>query len=152
MRSALVALCLLLAGVIAVEAQRAAPAPVRAARQDPAPASVAVVGSRFAFADLEGYGAILERPPFHPSRRPALVQPKVAAAAAAPAAGQSELLLAGVLIMSDRKLALLQHAGSPDIIRLQLGAGLDDWVLMDVAQDRVMLRKGAQLRELRLHR
>lgn len=152
MRSALVALCLLLAGVIAVEAQRAAPAPARAVRQDPAlvPAA-ALAGSRFAFAGLEGYSAILERPPFHPSRRPGLVQAK-AAAAAAPAAAQSELLLSGVLIMSDRKLALLQHAGSQDIIRLQVGATLDDWVLMDVAEDRVMLRKGALRRELRLQR
>lgn len=151
MRATLVALCALLAGIVAVESQQAAPDSAATARAPAvpaaAPASAAPAGAGFAFADRDYYGAIVERPLFHPSRRPARGQAKTA-----PAAGHAELLLTGVLIMANRKLALLQQAGSPDIIRLQPGAELDDWVLTDVAEDRITLRRGAESRELRLQR
>lgn len=148
MRSSLLALCMVLAGVMAVQAQRSAPEPQGAARHDPLEASATPALSGFTFAALERFGAIVERPVFYASRRP----PREQAKAGASAPGARELWLAGVLIMSDRKLALLQQAGSPDIIGLRPGSELYDWVLVDVSEDRVTLRRGTELRELRLRR
>lgn len=147
MRSALLALCMVLAAVMALQEQRSAPA------VDPVPGPHASVestlaDSSFAFAALERYGAIVERPVFYPSRRP----PREPGKGKTADPGERELLLAGVLIMSDRKLALLQQPGSPDIIRLRPGSELYDWVLMDVSEDRVTMRRGTELRELRLRR
>lgn len=152
MRSSLLALCMVLAGVMALQQQRTEQRSAPAVAPVPGPhASVetaTLADSSFAFAALERYGAIVERPVFYPSRRPPREQGKGKTADP----GQRELLLAGVLIMSDRKLALLQQPGSPDIIRLRPGGELYDWVLMDVSEDRVTMRRGTELRELRLRR
>ncbi len=148
MRASLLALCMLLAGLMAVQPQRSAPEPQAAARQVPLEASATPAGSGFTFAALERYGAIVERPVFYASRRP----PREQAKAGAFVLEARELLLAGVLIMADRKLALLQQAGSPDIIRLRPGSELYDWVLVDVREEGVTLRRGTELRELRLQR
>lgn len=148
MRSSLLALCMVLAGVMALQEQRSAPAVDHVPGPHASVETPTLADSGFTFAALERYGAIVERPVFYPSRRP----PREPGKGKTADPGERELLLAGVLIMSDRKLALLQQPGSPDIIRLRPGSELYGWVLMDVSEDRVTMRRGTELRELRLRR
>lgn len=120
-----------------------------APRREAAPRAAAPVP---AFASREHFRPIVERVLFDPARRPSAAG--AAPAAAAPrvpgqAAG-AQLTLTGVLIRPGRAMALLRLGDSPELIRLERGASLDEWQLVDVREDRVTLRSGARTRELGL--
>jgi hypothetical protein len=55
-----------------------------------------------------------------------------------------------VLIREGRAIALLQRGDPPELIRLERGAMLDDWQLVEVRESSVTLRSGSLTRELGL--
>lgn len=118
------------------------------------PRTLAVKSPMPAFAPRARFGAIVERTLFDAARRPPAAT-RLAAAVAAPrgaslAAADAALTLCGVLIREGRAIALLQRGDPPELIRLERGAMLDDWQLVEVRESSVTLRSGSLTRELGL--
>ncbi len=146
MKRALALVCVLLAGVIALEWRQPVAVPMLAGpAQPPRPQAP----PRFEFGDASRFGVVVERSLFHPSRRgPA--GPAAAPHAPQRSAWDDSLVLTGVLLMPKRKLALLQQPGSAQILPLQPGARVHGWLLVDVREDRVLLQRDGAVHELLL--
>lgn len=112
-------------------------------------------------AAFENYRSALERPVFHPSRRPfpdrkTLVALEAAAkskqAAPKPAAPPppsppsppQNVQLRGTVLAGPLQSAVLERIGTQNYIRLTEGAQLDGWTLVKIGQEEVVLRLGEQ--------
>jgi general secretion pathway protein M len=120
--------------------------------RQPAPSPTAAPGSRTlpGFPPAEDFDALVERVLFDRSRRPARLAASVPGKQVA--AEERGLVLAGVLVMPKRRLALVQQNGSERLIGLQPGQVLDGWQLLEVRADRILLRRGSQSLELPLRK
>lgn len=148
----LIALSALLSAVISLELRQSAAEPVSASPQAPEPASSAKPpasqGATLAFAPLQQYSEIVERTLFDASRRPA---PEELDEMPAAAAELREFTLTGVVITPEAKIALLRDRTPNQVIRVEQGGALGKWLLEEVRDDGVTLRRGMARRELRLH-
>ncbi len=109
---------------------------------------------------FENYRFALERPLFHPSRRPfpdrktlvALeaaaksrqVPPPPAAPAPRPPSAPQNVQLRGTVLVGPLQSAVFERAGSQNYIRLSEGGQLDGWTLIKIGQEEVVLRLGDQ--------
>jgi hypothetical protein len=115
----------------------------------------------------EAYKAALERPLFHPGRRPFAERSVIAAAAAAAAAkmtppqappvpAQTVLLppqgltLRGTIVSGPFRSAIFERAAKRDYIRIEEGEKLDGWTLAKVTRSGILLRAGGQELALKL--
>jgi hypothetical protein len=152
----LVVLCLVLAGVLAAQlnwpqgAASAEPAPEAGneATQAGTAASVPASGT-LTVEPLEKYREIVDRPLFHVSRRPTLQDAEDTATAAA--TELRNLTLIGVLISPETKLAIFRDKG-PQPLRLEAGANVGKWSLVEVRGDGVTLRRGGETYVIPLHK
>jgi hypothetical protein len=90
----------------------------------------------------EDAGSALQRPIFHASRRPLPVRPDIApvepnAAALPNSPPPSTMKLRGAILTSGKRIAVLQHDGSTDHVRLEEGADFDGWTLRRIEPKRV---------------
>ena len=114
---------------------RAAPAPLDF--NDPGP--------------LESYVAILERPVFLASRRPAAPHKN-------PRGQPGEVLLldrypvVGVVVAGDTRMVLIRQEPDGSIRRIALGAVLDGWTLSGVTRERLVLEMAGNRKEVLLKR
>lgn len=76
--------------------------------------------------------AALARPPFAPARRPPAASVPVAGASAAP-------VPVAIAIAADRRVVLLRVAGQERLVRARAGERINDWLVLEVLRDRVML-------------
>jgi hypothetical protein len=111
-------------------------------------------------AAFEDYRFALERPVFHPSRRPfpdrkTLVALEAAAKSKQPAPKPSappppppsppqNVQLRGTVLAGSLQSAVFERTGSQNYIRLIEGGQLDGWTLVKIGQEEVVLRLGEQ--------
>ena len=90
----------------------------------------------FAMPDRESLAVILERPVFSETRRPSR---DLAGAKATPA----DFTLAGVVISAGARSALIQPLHGNVLRSLKEGDDIDGWMLVEIARDRIKIRRGA---------
>ena len=56
----------------------------------------------------------------------------------------------GVVISTDRRLALLRRASGPEVLRVSEGQEIDGWRVATIEPDRVVLRQGDAVEEVTL--
>ena len=151
----LIAACLVLAVVLAVQL-RAAPSDVAAASAPPpatasteAAVAAAPTAATLAFEPLDKFREVVERPLFHASRRP--VPQEADDAPALAAAELRNLTLIGILISPETQLAIFQDKGM-QALRLEAGATVGKWSLAEVRADGVTLRRGSETHVIALHK
>jgi hypothetical protein len=115
----------------------------------------------------EAYKAALDRPLFHPSRRPFAERSAIAAAersalaaaqaAKAPAAPPPMRLpppqgvtLKGTIVSGPFRSAIFERAAKRDYVRIEEGGELDGWTLARVTRSEILLRGGGQELSLKL--
>lgn len=138
----LLAVCAGLAWVIYRQLE-AAPAPAAVAHQTapeesavgpmPAPQDAAT----FALPRVETFAAIVERPIFSPTRRP----PPEAEVALDEAFSNLDLLLVGVVISSDERIAIVLPKNHTEVVRLGAGDLFQGWTVDMIEPDRVTFRR-----------
>jgi general secretion pathway protein N len=138
------ALCLGL-GALAVSELRAAPVaaqdegPPAAASKTPATSTPA----EFALPPVQRFAVVTERPLFSPDRKPPQHADDTAGA-------WSSFVLAGVIITSASREALVLHGKPQTIAHIQEGQALEGWTVTSIYPDRVVFRDGLSEHELRL--
>jgi hypothetical protein len=111
-------------------------------------------------AAFEDYRFALERPVFHPSRRPfpdrktlvvleATAKSKQAAPPAVappprPPSPPQNVQLRGTVLAGPLQSAVFERVGTQNYIRLTEGGQLDGWTLVKIGQEEVVLRLGEQ--------
>jgi hypothetical protein len=111
-------------------------------------------------AALEDYRFALERPLFHPSRRPfpdrktlvaleaaAKAKQTVPAPAAPPPRPPSPpqgVQLRGTLLAGPLQSAVFERVGSQTYVRVREGEQLDGWTLVRIGREEIVLRQGNQ--------
>jgi type II secretory pathway component PulC len=103
-----------------------------AAEGDPSPTQSPVVLS---IPDKESLAVILERPVFAQTRRPA------GRASESPVSTSIDFLVSGVVISGDERSALIRPANGEDVQQLKVGENIAGWTLVEVAGDRVIVRR-----------
>jgi hypothetical protein len=95
----------------------------------------------------ENFAAIVERPIFSQSRRPAEVAAEVQQAAPAPAL---ELDLIGVVIWQKERVALVRSKRDNRVITVREGGSVAGWVAVGIGPENVLFRRGDHETRLRL--
>lgn len=132
-------LCVLLAWVIyeeisGIPAIRATEAGGVAMPGAPAPVPSEAT---FAMPDRQSLAVILERPLFTQTRRPSRV------ASGGALAGSADFTLSGVLISGDERSALIRAGSTGTVHQLKHGENIAGWTLVEIAADRVIVRRDA---------
>ena len=116
----------------------AKPESAAAVRVQPLPEAV-----EFTLAKLAAYHETLERPLFSPQRRPD------AAALAPVAASQAiDLILRGVILNGDARIALFISAKDSAQVQLKQGERYRDWTLTEIAATEATFQRGAERQKL----
>lgn len=90
----------------------------------------------FTMGEREEFDAVLKRPLFSPSRRPAIPE--------AVASQEFDFILKGVLIDNEAQIALLRRSRDGQMIRLREGEEINRWALKKVELDYVILERGGR--------
>lgn len=143
---ALALLCAGLGGLVYVQLQglSASPSPASAsgaAAELPEPQPLPEVE----MPAKQEFSAIVERPLFSPSRRPA----EGGETAAAPAQAL-EIALTGVIISEDERIALLRPQGRQRTLRLRQGDTYEGWTVADIREHSVTFRRDGSETEVEL--
>jgi hypothetical protein len=100
----------------------------------------------FAMAPIGKFSAIIERPIFSPNRRPAAKQP-----GSEKQLPGSNLALFGIAISAGERIALVGVERGTGLARMKKGEVFSGWVLVDIEQNRVLLRQGTVDQALELN-
>ena len=136
------------AAVIALELRAGAAEPAPPAPQAPEERLAGAAAQSFTFPPPAHYSEIVERTLFDPSRRPAPEEPEEMAAAVS--AELREFALTGVIITPESRIALLRDR-TPNPLRVEQGGTVGKWLLAEVNETSVVLRRGALSREISLY-
>ena len=109
------------------------------------PANIPAVPSRFTLPPLETFAEVSERPLFSSSRRP--ISAETAAAVVQPLSAS----LAGIVISPSSSSIIVMHGDPPTLMRLKEGDDIDGWSIRSIEPSRVVLRRGAEEQQLKLH-
>jgi type II secretory pathway component PulC len=142
------AICLGLAALVlrelnAVETSADAEKPVAARLVQPLPRE-----KTFAMAPIEKFSAIVERPIFSPSRRPAATQSGSLKQQQRP---RSKLALFGIAISAGERIALVGVERGTGRARMKEGQTFSGWTVVEIERNRVLLRQGTVDEELELN-
>ena len=127
-----------LTGAEQAKQQRAAEATVATAREAPV------------LSGIETYDAIVQRPLFSVTRRPAAPNEQSAATNPAATGSAESLQLFAIVIADGRNIALIQSGLDRQAHRIAAGETINGWTLSDVQPQSVTLRKGSETRRLQL--
>lgn len=95
---------------------------------------------------LESYGGIAERPLFSPSRRPSPT-----GGGAAGRSGHDSLMLAGVILTTSKRLAMLESKrATGGVVVVREGQVVEGWSVESIAADRVVISHNGEVVELLL--
>ncbi len=139
-----------LAGVVALQLARPGevPSPQTAPTAAPAEAEAEAPASPEPYLPrpLESYGGIAERPLFSPSRRPS-----PAGGAAAGRSSHDSLMLAGVILSTSKRLAMLESKrANGGVVVVREGQVVEGWSVESIAADRVVISHNGEVVELLL--
>lgn len=98
---------------------------------------------------LEDYRAIAERPLFAFDRKP-FVPPPAEPAPQQPAAPRVEFELSAVASSDSARMAFLKTSLSRTVVKLALNQTIEGWTLVEVRENAVVLRNGAEERMVQL--
>jgi type II secretory pathway component PulC len=138
--------CAVLASVVGAELTMAGDEPSRlavapaAATADPSIARQAV-----ALPPLGTFPEVTQRPLFSENRLPAAVETTQSGDASGP------LALAGTVISNNVHSALFAVGNPPVLTRFKEGQTVDGWSIRAIERNRVVLRRGAEEREVKFH-
>ena len=145
----LAAICIALTGLLYLELTRHPVEIIDAPTlSNPTPASSGQERQRDADAlisPVESFSEVVERPLFWASRRPLALLPSGPMDASAPVA----FVLHGIVITSDERFAMFQQGAPSRLVRLSEGQELQGWTVQSILTDRVLLRNGDRVLELR---
>jgi len=151
----LLSICLGLSFLIFRQAEVGLPLPDLSPAARPAsPASVASAAAGPASLDLprlEPIGAfaeVVERPVFFQTRRPP--DPEAEPPPQAEAAPKADFVLSGLILSGKERLALLRPVRSATVERVHEGEEIEGWLVQAVKADRVVLKRGETVQEIRL--
>jgi general secretion pathway protein N len=108
-------------------------------------ATVPPTSGTFALPPLQSYTAVTERPLFTPSRHPATTQ-----TSSRPASESSAIVLTGIVIAGDDKVALVADTNAGSLARYREGQTIGGWTLVTIQQDHIVIERGATRREIKL--
>lgn len=113
-----------------------------------APDEAAQLGDTRTFSPrpIETYAGIEARPLFMSSRRP---QPPSAPAAGGQS-GHDSLMLAGVILMRDKRIAMIETKRTAGVAVVHEGESVEGWRVDEIAADRVVISQNADVFELLL--
>jgi general secretion pathway protein N len=109
------------------------------------PPNIPAAPSRFALPPLETFAEVTERPLFSSSRRP------IAAETSAAVVQPLSASLAGIVISPSSSSIIVMHGDPPTLMRLKEGDDIDGWSIRSIEPSRVVLRRGAEEQQLKLH-
>lgn len=143
------AICIALSGLLYSELTRRPEEVIDApTMSNPTPASSGQERQRDADAlisPVESFSEVVERPLFWASRRPLALLPSGPMDAPAPV----DFVLHGIVITTDERFAMFQQGAPSRLIRLSEGQELQGWTVQSILTDRVLLRNGDRVLELR---
>lgn len=93
----------------------------------------------FEIAPIEAFEIVVQRPLFSPTRRPPIEQ-----TARVTTSENVTLVLKGILIDKDARIALIRPRNSGKIERLAEGQEIGGWTVMLIAPDHVVLERGGR--------
>ncbi|MDZ3837206.1 MAG: hypothetical protein U0S49_07520 [Rhodospirillales bacterium] len=137
-----------LAGVVAVQLNQAEDVPPPALARAGAPAEAAAPDPPEPYLPrpIESYGGIAERPLFSPSRRPSPT-----GGGAAGRSGHDSLMLAGVILTTSKRLAMLESKrATGGVVVVREGQVVEGWSVDSIATDRVVISHNGEVVELLL--
>ncbi len=151
--SLLLLLCLMLGGVVAWELRHAAAMDATrfenlSAPADTPPPVMKSLPASLPKTTLQVYQDILARPLFRKDRRPP--EPQAAPAAVAKTVLPLRLVLEGVALTREKRIALLRDLSSNELLSVEQGSTHNDWTVSSVQPDRVTVSRDGRVQELLL--
>ncbi|HSO43600.1 MAG TPA: hypothetical protein VLR47_12320 [Rhodospirillales bacterium] len=145
--AALAAASAVLAGLVALQLRQPSEVPPPAlAPAAPAEAAALDPPEPYVPRPLQSYGGIAERPLFSPSRRPT-----PAGGAAAGKSGHDSLMLAGVILTTSKRLAMVESkSANGAVVVVREGQVIEGWSVETIAADRVVISQNGEVVELLL--
>lgn len=98
---------------------------------------------------LESYDALMQRPVFVASRRPAIT-PDIRSGGAGEVLLLDRYPIVGVIIAGEQRLVLIRKAAGDTVSRIRQGTELDGWTLTEVSQERLVLEMAGTRKEVPL--
>jgi hypothetical protein len=146
----LLVICVLLAGILALEQHLASGAGTSTGVESGPPAAVEidVAQNRYVAPEKRRFEEVLERPLFTPDRRPA-PEPTVSAAPVTQA-NQIRLKLEGIAITSGTRVAIFRDLSNNQLLRLAEGMKHQGWLVEQVSSESAKLTRGEEIHELSL--
>lgn len=146
----MVLLCIALGGVLALQLAKEEPQPGIGPVESPTSIDADPVASPapFAMPPFDTFAEIAERPLFSRTRRPP--SPEEAAVEDTPSASSSGLVLTGVILTAHDRIAFLTTGSSERVNRLREGETLENWTLVSVQPDKVIVSNAGNQREVLL--
>ncbi len=95
---------------------------------------------------LESYAGIEARPLFMPSRRP----PPPGANAAGNGSGHDALMLAGVILTTNKRMAMIETKRTSGVVVVREGQVVEGWSVDEIGPDRVVISQNDEVYELLL--
>jgi general secretion pathway protein N len=109
------------------------------------PADIPAPSSRFSLPPLDTFAEVTERPLFSSSRRP------IAAETSSAVIKPLSASLAGIVISPSSSSIIVMHGDPPALLRLKVGDDIDGWSISSIEPSRVVLQRGAEEQQLKLH-
>ena len=118
-------------------------------------AEVSILGSTFSnslpeppkpIPHFDSLREVVERPIFSPSR-----QKRAKRTAPEPLTRPIDLVLAGVIVSGNNRIALVRRPPSGKVMRLSVGQQIDGWLILTIHRDKLVLGAGEGRREILLN-
>lgn len=97
---------------------------------------------------LTQLSAITERPLFFEGRQMPVPTPEEEVAAKPPQ--EAKLVLYGILITPDQRVALIKPASTGEIAHVSVGQMVEDWRIKEIKADRIVLVQGDHVEEVQI--
>jgi hypothetical protein len=148
LRQFLLALCVLLVAALAYEAFAPIPEWTPAAASVARRAQPSVAVYPFIAPPIEAFAMIDARPVFNPTRTPLQVSHDAGSGPGSIAVG--DLALIGIIMDHGIRMALLRTPDKPLAVAVTAGGTIDEWEVVRIGSDRVVLRADGAEHELLL--
>lgn len=146
----LVALCGVLVVALAYEAFAPIPEWNPPPTAQPPHRSQTIATYPFIAPSSEAFAVIDARPIFNPRRTPLLVSHDASAGGGAGAVSVGDLALIGIILDHGTRMALLRTPDKPLAVAVSAGGAVDEWEVVSISSDRVVLRADGAEHELLL--
>jgi len=151
--ASLLALCAWL-GVELNEQLNASPAvsgaPAPKAAKGPDVRLAAPSGQAFSMPAMAALAEMVDRPLFFEGRKRPVDDAPVAGVTVPESKPANKVVLTGIVISPDEKVALVKSLGTKEAVSLTVGQRIDSWKLEEIRADRILIRWGDQVEEVKI--